>query len=827
MESAPAAAAPRYQPLVAVVVAVATGIAFDAYGPQWSLGALGLAGGIGLAVWAIGTRKFSNAAGAAPLLLGWAALGAGWHHAWWNLYAADEVARFARLDQAPACVEAVVVAAPRLIPAPRTPALGSPPRGDRTRAIVELVAVRDGDHWRSASGRTTLLVEGHLLGYGAGDRVRIVGQLARPLPPDNPGEFDFARHQRGDRLLTVLRCETPDCVKKLATGSSWSLRRLLDNLRAAGDRDLHRYVTASQLPVAQALLLGQREAIEPDEVDAYMETGSIHLLSISGLHVGILAAALLSLLRLGWLPRRTALASVALLTAAYVLVSGAEPPAVRAAVLVALLCGGQWLGRANVGFNALSAAALLVLALNPADLFRVGPQLSFMAVATMGWWYRWSRASTDEDGEALERLVERARPWPQRAALRAGRWFWHLTLVGVAIWAVSLPLTMAHFHLLSLSSIPLNPLLWIPSTVALLAGFGVLLFGWFLPPLALVCGWLCSAGLSVMDGAIAVARELPSSHFWVAGPATWWLLGFYGLLGAWLAWPRLRLPPRWSAAVLVLWCAAGAVAPSLAGEREPQLRLTFVSVGHGCGALLELPDGQNVLYDAGALGSPQGAARSIADCLWSRGITHLDAVIVSHADADHFNALPELVERFSIGVVYTTPYTLDSDSSLAQAVFQVVREVGVPVRSMWSGDKLRVGGECRVEALHPLEREAYTTDNASSLVLSIEYAGRRLLLPGDLEAEGMRDLLAEAPLDCDLVMAPHHGSPNSNPPNFLAWSDPEHVVISGGRGRDLEGAQTAFRGTTRRVWHTARDGAVTAVVRRSGEFTVSGWVNER
>jgi competence protein ComEC len=308
----------------------------------------------------------------------------------------------------------------------------------------------------------------------------------------------------------------------------------------------------------------------------------------------------------------------------------------------------------------------------------------------------------------------------------------------------------------------------------------------------------------------------------VPGPAAWWLLGFYGLLGVWLAWPRFRPPARWCAALLVSWAAVGAAAPSLAGSRQSELRLTFISVGHGCAALVELPDGQNVLYDAGALGAPQGSARAIAGCLWSRGITHVDAVLVSHADADHFNALPELVERFSVGALYTTPYVLDSDSPLAQAVLQRATDAGVTVRPIWSGDRLRAGGGCRLEVLHPLRREAYTTDNASSLVVLIDYEGRRLLLPGDLEAAGMRDLLADEPLDCDLVMAPHHGSAQSNPPGFLAWSNPEHVVISGGRGRDLEAAQAAFAGTNRRVWHTARDGAVTAVV-RDGQLRTSGW----
>src|SRR5207244_10689404 len=106
----------------------------------------------------------------------------------------------------------------------------------------------------------------------------------------------------------------------------------------------------------------------------------------------------------------------------------------------------------------------------------------------------------------------------------------------------------------------------------------------------------------------------------------------------------------------------------------------------------------------------------------------------------------------------------------------------VPVREIHGGQRLAVGGATTLEVLHPPRKGIFGSDNANSIVLLIEHAGRRVLLTGDLESPGLDDLLAEQPLDCDLVLAPHHGSPRSSPEKFSQWSRPEYVVISGRRG---------------------------------------------
>jgi len=227
----------------------------------------------------------------------------------------------------------------------------------------------------------------------------------------------------------------------------------------------------------------------------------------------------------------------------------------------------------------------------------------------------------------------------------------------------------------------------------------------------------------------------------------------------------------------------------------------------------ELPGGQTLLYDAGRLGSPVLASRAISSFLWSRGITHLDAVVISHADADHYNALPALLKQFSCGAVYVSPVMFLGRGRALEALRMALDQSGVPVREVWSGDRLRLEGGATAEILHPPRSGVLGSDNANSIVLALEYKDRRLLLTGDLEPPGLDDVMAEAPADCDVLLAPHHGSPSSDPPGFAEWTTPEWIVVSGGPRDRLPEVAAAYETRGARVLHTAERGAVQVVIR--------------
>jgi competence protein ComEC len=815
------------QPLLIVAAAFAAGIVVDRYLPL-SVAAWLVVGGIAIASWFILARRSSplvatktirQGLAIAGLLLAVAASGGLRHHLNWRLYSASDIGRFAREQPQPACLEVSALTAPRRRPAPPPDPLRSVAQSAYTMLRVRTTALRDGDMWRPVDGLATMMVDGSLLGVQAGDRLRIVGQLQAPAPPGNPGEFDFAWHRRGDRELAAIRVEHPDCVQLVETAPWYSLRRILGNLRLAGDRLLWGTLSHERAGLAAAVLLGTREQLDDDLEDQFLVTGTVHILSISGLHVGILAYVLFVAFRTGWMPRGPALAAVALVTLLYTLMADAEPPAVRAMVLVWAICGATYLGRDRLGANSLALAAIVVLAINPADLFRTGTQLSFLSVATLMAVGRWWQQRREED--ALTRLIRITRPWPIRAGRRFGREVGALAFAGLMIWLVTSPLVVHQFHVVSWSALALNVVLWIPVLLAMVSGFAILAFGWVLPPLGTMFGAVCDFNLGIVEWSIDVAARVPGSHVWVAGPAAEWLYVYYSVLASpWLA-------PGWishgrSVLFAGAWVGGSAVYAVVnhATPAERDLVCGFVSVGHGSAVVLELPDGQVWLYDAGRLGSPRAGARSIEAYLRSRRISHIDAVILSHADIDHYNAVPELLEKFSIETIYVSPQMFREETPPLVVLRASLNEAGVPIKALAAGDAL-VAGECIVKVLHPPEKGVGGNDNAQSIVLSVEHDGRRVLLTGDLESEGMRRLLNTPRIDCDILMAPHHGSARSEPAGIVNWSTPEWAVISRGQS----GPQTAdpYRPLLGpRALSTAETGAVRARLSDDG-VEVRAW----
>jgi len=798
------APASRYS-LVVVLAAVCGGMVVDRFRPV-AAPILWLVAVVSLILWVWCFRRRWGQLGCAGLLASIAATAAAWHHCCWNLYDIDNLGRFCGPEARPIAFEAVALGPLRRIRDPDPSPLTSLPPLSRFRVIIGVKAVRDGTDWKRAAGRATLIIAEGSATLQAGDRLRAFGQLFAPSRRQNPGEFDFAEYARGDRLLSTIAVQEPAALTVVATGRPWGLRRLVGLARTDADLLLAKYLRSENAGLASALLLGLREHVDAGAIDAFMETGVIHLLAISGMNVAVVAATLFLALRLGWMPRRAALCAVAVTVTFYALLTDAQPPVVRATIMVVLICLGLYARRPGLAMNSLAAAAIIVLALNPPELFRIGPQLSFLSVAVLvAMDVRWLDRG---EHDPLVRLIRATRPWYERLARRLLRTAWNMTLVSGAVWLVLAPLVMSQFHLISPIAVILNTLLWIPVGVAILSGFGVLATGWMIPPAAVVLGALCDSSVWCIQATISAAQRIPASHFWVLGPPPWWLVGFYGVLVLWARWPSGTRGRKVTLAALGLWTVAGLVLPYLKSS-QTGLRCTALSVGHGCAVMLELPGGQTMLYDAGQLGSPEGGARRIAEFLWSRGITKIDQVVLSHADIDHFNALPELLRRFRIKAVYVSPVMFQGESAALVALAESIKEAGVPIRYCCEGSVLPTNGEAQIWTLHPPAEGVTGSDNANSIVLAVEYAGRRILLPGDLEDEGIEALLQSPPFDCDVLLAPHHGSARSNPPELAAWARPEWVVISGGSHGSVESVESAYQASGAEVRNTHEDGAIT------------------
>jgi competence protein ComEC len=807
------ASVPHYHPLVIVLAAVAAGIVADRFWPlplaAWWIVAVGA-----IAAWLAIWRRGRQIAAYFALLTAIAATSAAWHHCRWYLMGKDDLGLAARRKPEPICIDAIALQTPRRMPELEASPLRPPRSQEQVRLQVDFCAVRDGTTWRPASGRANLEVEGWLANVHAGDRLRIFAQLEEPPQAQNPGQTDPAARLRAEGIRSQLQAKFAESIAPLAAGSAWSPRRMLDMLRTRGDRVLAHYLDRRVAPLAAAVLLGAREELDPERTEAFVETGTIHLLVIAGLHLGILAGTLLWLVRRTRLRRDWAVTAVALFTLGYMLLVEAQPPVVRATVLVVVTCGAMLLGRRGSSYNSLAAAALAVLAWNPNDLFHVGPQLSFLCVAGLMWFgpqWIYSRPETDP----LEHLLAENRGPVTRTAYLIGRSLRHLTLVSLGMWLLTLPLVMANFHVLAPISILLNTLVWIPLAIGLVSGFGILVLGG-IPLLAHLCAIVCNSSLALLEWLVRTTQHLPGARTWVPGPDTWWLVVFYAALAVAAAFPRLRPPRRWALALLATWISVGFAVHWLRADHR-QLHCTFLSVGHGEAIVLELPSGRTMLYDAGAMAAPNTATRAVANYLWSRGLTHLDAVVLSHGDVDHYNGLPGLLERFSVGVIYVSPVMFEESRNAALRYLQdVIRGSRVPLRMLSAGDQLAGGPNCTLTVLHPPKHGVLGSDNANSLTLLVACQGRRLLLTGDLAPPGLDDVLAEEPLHCDVLLVPHHGSRQSAPPRLAAWSTPTWAVISGSLHLKVGETAAAYRHVGSRVVHTGDVGAIMADLSSAG-----------
>jgi competence protein ComEC len=775
-----------------VLVAMAGGIVID-HGlasietSRW----IGCALAAGIAACLTMPRKLVSSL---ALLAGILAMGGAWHHFRWNDYPADDLGWSASESPKPVWIRGFI----RELMGVRASEGYGNGEPDRivTRMVMELDAVCDGKRWRPASGRCLLIATGDRTDIKAGDPVEVSGQLALVPGPLNPGEFDYRSFLRAQSIRLRLVVDSSSGLAADSSRAGSTLFGWVGAIRASCRARLAERLDARVAPLAAALILGQREDIDPEINDAFARTGTTHLLAISGLQLQALALALGLALRLLRVPRRLAYACVGLVTIGYAVLVGLAPSVVRSAVMTLTFCLATIVNHPTRSANTLSLAAVITLSLNPFHLFDVGCQLSFLAIAALIWlvptaqrgcraFASWFHEMLHGGSTAIKELERRFDPWWRQWLRQVARVAGQGILASTVVWLAALPLVALRFHLVSpigiLLNIPLIPL----TSIALLLGAAGLALGLCWAPLAWPPIVAANVLLQLTELIVRWGVAQPWGHRFVAGPSWVVVLGFYGMLGTttvaaalrWKTHRRLRL-----ALQAVLWCGlAGSLASGwlLSHVESATTQGDVLAVGHGLAVVIQLPGGHTLLYDCGRMGDSHVGRRIIAPAIWSRGVNRIDSVYLSHADQDHYNALPDLLDRFSIGEVVIPPGFVSPENPGAEVLLDEVRKRGIPVRNVAAPAAWDRGG-ARFTVLHPpAQWHPESSDNARSLVLEVAFGGRHLLLTGDLDQLGLVELVARPrPAPIDLLLSPHHGGRTANPAVLYNWARPRTVVVS-------------------------------------------------
>jgi competence protein ComEC len=617
-----------------------------------------------------------------------------------------------------------------------------------------------------------------------GDRLDLWAVVRAPSGFVDPGVEDAEARAEREGWHAIAYCKSPRLVER--AGHAAGLRSTLGTWRAELRRRLMAFVPPGpEQAVVRAMVLGDRGGLDRETEDAFRVAGTYHVLALSGAQVALVAGILLWLLRgLAFGPGAQAVLVTTFL-AAYALLVGGDVPVVRAAVMAGAVLLGRALDLDGDTANLLGLSALALLVARPGDWADVGFQLSY--AATLGLVL------------LTPPIVALAPALPLRLELALA--------TSLAAQLALAPLLVAHFHRLAPAALLLN-LLAVPlSTAVLLAGAAVLLASLVSQLLAAWIGlaaWLAARALllsgGVASGVPFVDARLPD----LSWPTIAFHLCALGLLAA----GRRRL----AAAGLALgWGLA--IATRLAGPSgDGALHLTALDVGQADAIVVRSPLGRTLLVDAG--GSFDGrldiGERVLGPYLWSRGISRIDVLVVTHAHPDHVGGVPFLLAAFDVGEVWEGP--APTEDAGYRAMDGALRAARVPRRSLSRGARL-TWDHVAIEALGPRGHAPVTrVRNDDSLALLLRFAGSSVLLTGDTES-GEASLCPGA---LSILKVAHHGSRTSTSASFLADARPRVALLSVGSrnpfGHPAPDVLTRLRASGALLFRTDRDGAVEATL---------------
>lgn len=721
----------------------------------------------------------------------------------------------------------------------------------RTVWDIGLTAVRDGKQWRSVQTRSTLAIDGRIDKFLPGDDIEVLGSYSRIWRPTNPGEFDFAKASSREQRYITCRAKTVEQVTWRRVRWHWWPLRLRAQAVKYVDHSVHRFVPEAYAGLAAALVFGQREQVDWEKQQQLVATGTLHLLAISGMHVEFVASAIGVLCWLLRLRPSTTFLILAVVCVLYATLAGGKPPVLRAVVVVLSIGLGKMLGKPIKIGNILGLAAIVLLAIRSDSFENVGVQLSFLAVAVIAVF---ARALPGEPtiAEAIEELLDGQRGFVRRCLQGSVRFFTRGVRLSCWVWLITVPLTWSSFHVVAPVSVLLNVVVSPALLGALLLGLAtpiVQLCPFVGDLLAAATGHGCGACLWSIERLVVWGNGLPFGHFWLPAPSNFWSVGFFCIVVGWLLTFGAKFRPA-LAIVLIVWLLFGIVPmcfgphgyvsktavpmlnsaefnESADAKKCHALQVTFLDVGHGTSVILRLPSGEIWLYDAGRMGADDRSFEVIAHALWEMKTARIDRVIISHADADHYNAVEGLADRFAVGELVSTPQFYQSQDTPVQDLLTKLRRAGIVMTTWSAGEADETDLDLKWRVLHPSTEWQGRSDNADSLVLLVEHRGKRVLLPGDLEKDGLLSLVDFPPRPVHILMAPHHGSSSLDPSDLLQWCRPTWTVVSGNHRAMREKVLVPYLRGSDHLAVTFREGAVRLTVGTDGEISAQyfddGW----
>ncbi len=685
------------------------------------------------------------------------------------------------------------------------------------------------------------------LGLRHGVRLETVTALYREDSYLNPGvtpRRELLDRQNIDATGTV---KSPLLIE-VRGGSLFSPLAPLFELRNKLIAEFSGRFSPQTAGVLIAAVLGDKYFLDRETAETFREGGTFHILVISGLHMTFIGGLILLIVRRftgnRWL--HFVLTSGAIW--AYTLAVGAEPPAVRASLMITIvLLGSAVYSKAEL-LNSLAATALILLIWRPSELFNPSFQLTMVSVfaiigialpvvsrlRAIGEWvpsaaHPFPPRVPTPLLRVCETLYWNPEAWRIRSA--SNRWWCRLTkrpyvpetallqirriiaravdglLISAIVQLSMLPLLVYYFHRMPAGAVVLNLFVGIfMAAMSIIAIISVMIAqiaeaaAWPLIEAVEALGWTMNAITGMIAGAsprrIPIYSGADFAYAFYLIPIA--LIAY--LLYKWRPFdvigkrtrPMMVAISAITVTAIMVYGGVLVLHPFSSAPPDGRLTIEMLDVGQGDATLITFPNGETMLVDGGGrldfdIDDTDGfepdrlrvGEMVVSEFLWEKGVSRIDHIVASHADADHIQGLADVAKNFEIGSAYFAAVQGESDDHRELAA--VINAKAIPTRSLRAGDMIAIG-DTTVSVLYPAAVEDDLSENDRSLVLAIRYGERRFLLTGDIETEAENRLVASGfEGGFDIVKVPHHGSRTSSTERFVNWARPMIAVIPVGR----------------------------------------------
>ena len=668
---------------------------------------------------------------------------------------------------------------------------------DKTLLLVECVRLISDQAYSKLSGKIRLVIPADL-SFDHGDFIRFRSSVKLISGFHNPGGFDYQRYlNRQGIFVSGFISGSRDII---LIRQHWinTLPAFIDRFRLYLKSIIYLNANTPEREIIEAMTIGNQKAIPREIQDAFSQTGTSHILSISGLHVGLVATGgfflIFTLLKsseylmLRFNIFKLAAAFALIPVVIYTLVAGMGTPVLRSAFMALSFLIALMIEKPRDLFNVLFGAALIILMIIPESLFEVSFQLSFVAVFAL------IHIVPKFDKPEFSFLTDTPR-WIQYLFRQIYLFF----LVSIAATLGTLPIIVYYFNRISTVTVIAN-LIAVP-LLGMLALLFILLFILAAVFSPLLAGWLIKAASFLTFISIEIIKQiasLPFSSISLVKPGWMEIILLYIILIGLIEMStpsgmkkETQLISRHPVLIKTIFLASVAlflfngVYFHLIEKASTDLKLTAIDVGQGSSTLIEFPGGTRMLVDGG--GFPDSTfdigQSVIAPFLYFKRIKKIDIIVLTHPHPDHMQGLIHILKYFEVREVWTTEEKSDGD--LYRLWEKTLKESGIKIRYVSSDTPPQILSGSKIEFLWPdrmSESFNHLDANDRSLVLKISFGDKHFLITGDISSRVESILIKSVKnLKSDLLFVPHHGSGRSSSEAFVRKVSSQYAIISAGK----------------------------------------------